>query len=368
MFILDVLHPDALAKTISIFGINITFYAIIILGGAIINAIFGYYKFAKPLGMDDDTVLTGVAIGLLCGILGARIYYVIFNHDGITNILEALNPRNGGLAIHGGIIATAIFLFVFCRVKHIKLWTLVEIVVPIFMTCQVIGRWGNFMNQEAYGPLIRTFGDLSLENIQAHVVSGSGTYFNPYMLSDEVLLAQRETLQSWLIPNFIVNNMYIQDGSLLIDGVRVYVSGYYHPTFLYESLMNLAVVIFMYVGRKHIKKYYIADSLCIYLMGYGIIRFIIEILRQDPLTIGNTGIKVAQLISILFFVGGLALFILRRVFKYNLVSCKDVFYSDGGSLYYEGYSPKELKAKKEAEHEIKAEPQPIPENEEETNE
>ena len=91
----------------------------------------------------------------------------------------------------------------------------------------------------------------------------------------------------------------------------------------------------MNIGRKYIKKYYVGDSLGVYLVGYGIIRFIIESLRTDPLTIGNTGIKVAQLISILFVVGGIALLVLRRVFKYKLVSCYDALYAEGRTLTIE---------------------------------
>ena len=330
------LRPTPYPNSFNLFGIEVAFYAVIILCGALICATIGYLLFARKLGLTTDDVTTGVAIGLLCGIMGARLYYVIFNHEGLNSFIDIINPRNGGLAIHGGIIATAIFLPVFCKVKKLNLVYLMEIVVPIFLTCQVIGRWGNFMNQEAFGPMIDTIGGLSLDNIKEVAITGSGTMFNPYVMPDSVLEAQRAAMNRWLIPNFIVDQMYIADGWILVDGVEVYISGYYHPTFLYESLMNLLIVIFMYVGRKYIKKYYVGDSLGVYLIGYGIVRFIIESLRTDPLTIGNTGIKIATLISVLFVVLGVLLLVLRRVFKFQLKSCHELFYTEGQTMVIGG--------------------------------
>lgn len=326
------LRPEPYKSGFEIFGIEIRFYAIIILSGAIIATTYGYFRFGKKLGITSDLVLEGLALGLLFGIIGARLYYVIFEHENIHGFLEIINPRSGGLAIHGAIFATAIFVPTYCKIKKIDILTLVEIVVPLFMFAQVVGRWGNFMNQEAFGPLINTIGGLTKENIQAVAVSGSGSMGNPFILSDEILLSQREFMHKCLIPDFIINQMYIEDGWILINGESIYISGYYHPTFLYESLMNLSFVIFMLVGRKHIKKYYIGDSIGVYLISYGFVRYIIESLRTDPLTIGNTNIRIAQVMSVLFVIGGLALLILRRVFKYRLVSCHEMFYEEGHTI------------------------------------
>lgn len=335
LMFLENLKPTPYKQGFEIFGIEIRFYAVIILSGAIVATTYGFLRFAKKLGMNGDMVLEGLAYGLLFGILGARLYYVLFEHEGLDSFLDIINPRSGGLAIHGAIFATAIYVPIFCKIKKIDLLVLAEIIVPCFMFAQVVGRWGNFMNQEAFGPLIDSFGGLSIENIKAVSVSGSGTISNPYVLSDEILLAQREFMHKCLIPDFIVNQMYIEDGWILINGQNIYVSGYYHPTFLYESLMNLAFVIFMLVGRKYIKKYYIGDSICVYLMSYGIVRFIIEILRTDPLTIGNTNIKIAQVMSILFVIAGITLLILRRVFKYRLTTCHEMFYEEGHTMILE---------------------------------
>ncbi len=336
--ILENLRPTPYKPGFEIFGIEIRFYAIIILSGAVIATLYGYLRFGKKLGLTSDLVLEGLALGLLFGIIGARLYYVLFEHENLDNFWDIINPRSGGLAIHGAIFSTAIYVPIYCKIKKIDILTLIEIVVPLFMFAQVVGRWGNFMNQEAFGPLIDSIGGLTKENLASVAVSGTGTIGNPYILSDEILLAQRDFMHKCLIPDFIVNQMYIEDGWILINGETIYISGYYHPTFLYESLMNLAFVIFMLVGRKHIKKYYIGDSIGIYLISYGIVRFIIESLRTDPLTIGNTNIRIAQVMSVLFVIGGIVLLILRRVFKYRLVSCHEMFYEEGHTVMLEKMS------------------------------
>ena len=129
-----VIDPDS-KVAFSLFGIPIAWYAVIILSGALIATIYGYYRFGKPLGLSSDTVFTGLVLGLLFGIIGARLYYVIFTASSgeihYDSFMDVINPRNGGLAIHGGIIAAAIFLFVYCRKKHIKLIYLLEIAMPL---------------------------------------------------------------------------------------------------------------------------------------------------------------------------------------------------------------------------------------------
>lgn len=333
--ILANLRPTPYPSGFEIFGIEIKFYAIIILSGAIFCSLFGFLRFGKRLNFTSDLLLEGLAFGLLFGVIGARLYYVLFEHEGINNFWDVINPRSGGLAIHGAIYATAIYLPIYCRIRKIKLLTLMEIVVPLFMLAQVIGRWGNFMNQEAFGPLIDKFGGLTKENIANVAISGTGTSFNPYILSDATLLAQREFMSKCLIPDFIVNQMYIEHGWILLNGETIYVSGYYHPTFLYESLMNLTGVLFMLIGRKYIKKYYVGDSLAFYLIWYGIVRFIIEALRTDPLTIGNTNIRIAQVMSGLFVIGGITLLVLRRILKWRLEPCYDTFYTEGQTMMVE---------------------------------
>jgi phosphatidylglycerol:prolipoprotein diacylglycerol transferase len=174
---------------------QIAWYAVIILGGAIICSVIAYYMYLKHLGLDFDTLSEGLALGLLFGILGARLYYVAFSGQHYNNILEVIDPSNGGLAIHGAIIAVSIYVPIFCKIKHLNILTLLEILFPVFMMCQAIGRWGNFMNQEAYGPLIKYPGFISYNNV----------------LTEANLIAQREFLSNLLIPDFIIDRMYIAD-------------------------------------------------------------------------------------------------------------------------------------------------------------
>lgn len=292
--------------------IQITWYAVIILGGAIICSLIAYYRYLKRMGMSIDTLSEGLAFGLLFGILGARLYYVAFSGDHYDNLLEIINPSKGGLAIHGAIIAVCIYVPIFCKIRHLDLLPLLEILFPVFMMCQAIGRWGNFVNQEAFGPLIKYPG----------MISDTAT------LSDAALIAQREFLSKLLIPNFIIDRMYIPYSSA--SGWTV--AGYYHPTFLYESVFNVIGVLLYTNLRKYIKKLYVGDGISFYLIWYGILRFFIESLRTDALMIGNSGIKVAQLISCIFIIVGLALAVVRRVFKYRMVTCKEALFGDAATL------------------------------------
>ena len=289
---------------------QIAWYAVIILGGAIICSVIAYYMYLKRLGLDFDTLSEGLALGLLFGILGARLYYVAFSGQHYNNILEVIDPSNGGLAIHGAIIAVSIYVPIFCKIKHLNILTLLEILFPVFMMCQAIGRWGNFMNQEAYGPLIKYPGFIS--------------YNTP--LTEANLIAQREFLSKLLIPDFIIDRMYISNP---VSGTA---AGYYHPTFLYESVFNVCGVLLYTTLRRFVKKIYVGDGISFYLIWYGILRFFIEGLRTDALPLWNTGLKVAQVISILFIILGAALAILRRVFKYRLIPCKDALLGENATL------------------------------------
>ena len=304
---------------------EIRWYAICVVGGACLVALYGYYGFAKRCHLDGDTTLTGVTIGIISGVMGARLYYVLFEHEGINfdngiirGLIDIINPAGGGLAIHGGIYAAALFVFIYCIVKKIKFLELIEIVLPLFMLGQVIGRWGNFFNQEAYGPLVNGY--------PGHILT-----------SDE-LIAQRETLRHLLVPNFVIDQMYLTS-KVIVDGGYKYVTGYYHPTFFYESVANF-IGVFTYIFlRKHSKKVYVGDGICFYLTWYGFVRFFIELLRQDPLVFNLFGFefKAAIVTSVLFFVAGITLFILRRVFKIHMVSTKEFFY-EGGVIWKDGYS------------------------------
>ena len=254
---------------IRIGSIHIRWYSIILMI-AVISAYFVIFKEARKKTTKDDLIINIIFYGLLFGILGARIYYVLFNMNYyINNPLEIFMTWNGGLAIHGGILLGLLFLFIYTKKKDINILLLLDIIVTGIIIAQAIGRWGNFFNQEAYGRVV----SLSF-------------------------------LKKLYLPNFIIHNMYI-DGH------------YREPTFLYESISSFLGFLLLILLRKK-KKLKIGQLTGIYLIWYGIERLIIETFRSDSLMFSN--IKIAQLISIIF--------ILTGVFLYNKNRKKDIFYNN----------------------------------------
>lgn len=318
-------------------NISVMWYAIIIMSGAIIGTLYGYYRFGKRLGLDSDTVLTGLALGLIFGIIGARLYYVIFtasaNEIEYKSFLDVINPRDGGLAIHGALIAVAIYLPIFCKLNKIKLLTLLEIALPLILFAQVVGRWGNFVNQEAFGGLVKVPNLANYGEITRYTV-----------LDDATLIAQREALSHMLIPNFVINRMYISYS----NASGFLCAGYYYPTFYFESVLNLTGIVIYMTARKHIKKILVGDGISFYLIWYGIVRFIVETMRTDPLYLGTTGIKVAELTSIIYIVLGITWLIVRRIKKIQMISCWDALYKEGANMRYDDYV---MKPKKEKQNE-----------------
>lgn len=251
----------------SIFNIDIYWYSLCILCG-IIFAYFAISLEAKKHKINKNTVTDIIFYTLLIGILGARIYYVIFNFNYyINNIDEIFAIRNGGLAIHGGIIAGLIFVYFYSKKKNIKFLKLTDILIPGVILAQGIGRWGNFFNKEAHGGL---------------------TTFN--------------TLTNMHIPKFIINGMNI-------DGL------YYLPTFYFESILCILGFLIMIIIRRN-KKMGIGFISGFYFIWYGIMRFFIEAFRTDSLMLFN--LKMAQIISILGIILGIILIILSiKNEKYN---------------------------------------------------
>ncbi len=259
------------------FGIvTIQYYALAILTGILV-ALWMAYREVKKLKMNPDDLSDGFSIGLIIGILGARFYYVIYEwshykHD----IISALYIWKGGMAIHGAILAVAVFLYLYTKKKKLNIYKFIEVLVPGFLLAQAFGRWGNFMNQEAHGGLV------------------------PGINVD----AQRSFLSELLkLPDFIVDQMYLYGP----DGLQ-----YYHPTFLYESIWNLTGFIIMFFVLRKIRRYWVGESLSFYLVWYSVGRFFIEGMRTDSLYVWGTDIRVAQLISVVLALTGVAWFIYRR--------------------------------------------------------
>lgn len=238
--------------------IQIRWYSVLIL----LAFIIGYFLVinrSKKEGISITFMTDLIFYIIIFCILGARLYYCIFNLDYyLKNILDIFKIWEGGLAIHGGIIAGILTIYFYSKNKNINFMKLLDIFAPALVLGQAIGRWGNFFNMEAYGP--------------------ETTLFN---------------LQKLGIPNFIIDGMNI-------NGV------YHHPTFLYESIgCSLIFIIIMLIRNlKSVKPGQIAS---IYLILYGIIRFFIEGLRQDSLMFFN--LRIAQLVSILMIIIGIYLFI-----------------------------------------------------------
>ena len=200
---------------------------------------------------------------IIVSIIGARIYYCIFNLDYyLYHLLDIFKIWEGGLAIHGGIIASIIFITIYTKKHHINLLQLLDIFVPALILGQAIGRWGNFFNQEAYGPMT-TYSHLSSLNI----------------------------------PKFIIKGMYIN-------------GHYFEPTFYYESIGCLIGLVFILIYKYTLQKKD-GELTSLYLIIYGIIRIFIESLRTDSLMFYS--IKVAQLVSLLMIIIGIILFIVLKI-------------------------------------------------------
>ena len=251
----------------SIFGIDIRWYSFLILIGIVIGVLL-LEREAKKFNYPKDLIFNMCFWTIIIGIIGARLYYVLFNFSYYkSNLLEIFAVWNGGLAIHGGLIAGAITAIFFAKKYHLNFLKLLDMAAPSIILAQAIGRWGNFFNGEAHG--IAT------------------TYTH---------------LQELLVPEFIIKGMNI-------GGI------YYLPTFYFESLWCLLgfIVLLIIRRRKYIK---IGATTCIYLMWYSLGRIFIEAWRTDSLMLG--GFKVAQIISIILFLTGLVYLIyLSRKGKYE---------------------------------------------------
>lgn len=244
--------------------LSVRWYGIIIAVGILL----GYFVAQRALvkaGLHKDTLVDIIFYSALFGFIAARIYFVIFQWPYYAeNPGEIIKIWHGGIAIHGGLIGGFIAGVIVCKVKNLNPFQIGDIVAPSIILAQGIGRWGNFMNHEAHGgPVSRAF----LEQLD--------------------------------LPNFIIENMYIN-------------GQYYHPTFLYESIWDVAGFIILVNIRKHLK---LGDTFFLYLTWYSIGRFFIEGLRTDSLML-TSNIRVAQLVSILLILISISLIVYRRI-KYN---------------------------------------------------
>jgi prolipoprotein diacylglyceryl transferase len=239
----------------SIFGLEVRWYGLLIAIAVMIGTLIAA-KEAGRKGIKEETLIDFLLFAVPVAIISARLYYVIFSWSYYSsNPGQILNIRGGGLAIHGAVIGGALVAIIFTRIKKLRFWTLADVVAPSLILGQAIGRWGNFANQEAHG------GPTDLP---------------------------------W---------------GIMVDGVKV------HPTFLYESIWNLLVFLFLIWYRKKSKVE--GEIFLLYVILYSVARFFIEGLRTDSLMLGP--IRVAQLISVLTIaVGGAVLYKRKKTAEKNL--------------------------------------------------
>ena len=241
----------------TLFGRPIYFYGVLIGLGFLLAIVF-CAKRAKRFGLKEDDVYD-VAIWLIpCSILGARLYYVLFRFDYYrVHPDELFSVWNGGLAIYGGVIAGVLTVYLVCRHKKIPVPAMLDNLCYGLLIGQIIGRWGNFLNREAFGA---------------------------------------------------VTDIFCRMGLTAPDGTTVYV----HPTFLYESLWNLGVLLFLLWFERTGRRRFDGHCVALYFLLYGLGRFWIEGLRTDSLYIGNTGVRVSQALSLALVIASAALLLYMR--------------------------------------------------------
>lgn len=268
------IYLDHVGKNISIFGFSIAYYGIVIVTGMMI-AIWIAQREAKRTGQNPEQYLDLAMIGIAAGILGARIYYVIFAWDYYKDdLLSIFNIRQGGLAIYGGIICACIAVVIYSRKKKQNFGLLMDTASMSIVFGQIMGRWGNFFNREAFGD-----------------------YTNNLFAMQLPVSAVRA--------NEITQKMW--DHVVTVNGVE-YIQ--VHPTFLYESLWNVGVLLFLFWFRK--RKKFNGEVFLMYLIGYGFGRIWIEGLRTDQLLLPVVGLPVSQLLSGCLVVGCTILVVWKR--------------------------------------------------------
>ena len=265
---------EHMVSSVNVFGFRIAFYGIIIGIGMLLGIMLAAWD-AEDRGLGEDVIYDHVFWVIVIGIMGARLYYVFFQWDAYKDdLLQILNLRAGGLAIYGGVIAGLITLYVLCRRKKLSFLDVADSLILAVLVGQILGRWGNFFNCEAFG---RYTESLFAMRIRKAIV-------NPIMIDAELL-----------------EHLIIENGTEYIQ---------VHPTFLYESFWNFCLLMFLLWYRK--RKKFTGEIFLLYLCGYGLGRCIIEGLRTDSLLIPGTGIAVSQLLAGTCFVVSLFLILLGR--------------------------------------------------------
>ena len=263
------IHFSHVPKTFMIGSLSIAMYGVIIAIGMLLGVRLVLSE-GKRQGIKEDDFIDIAIWALVFSIIGARLYYVAFSWDLYKdNLLEIFNLRAGGLAVYGGVIAGVITGFVVCRIKKLNFLQCADIAMLGVLVGQILGRWGNFFNREVFGGYTNNIFAMQLPISAIRSMSDVTT---------EML-----------------------DNAITI-GDEVYIS--VHPTFLYESIWNLVLLLILYYLIRN-KKRFDGEILCLYASGYGLGRFWIEAVRTDRLYIANTNIAVSQLLAGILVVAGI---------------------------------------------------------------
>jgi len=255
------IYLENVPKRFEIFGIEIALYGVIIGIGMLLSLML-IAKVAKKSGQNPDYYWDMALVTIVTGVVGARLYYVVFSWDSYKDdLLSILNLRQGGLAIYGGIIGGALAIIVYTKLKKYSIPLALDTVVPGVALGQILGRWGNFFNREAFGDY-------------------TDGLFAMRLPVDAIRYSE---ITEKMMEHMEAGANYVQ----------------VHPTFLYESMWNIGVLALMLILWK--KKHFDGEMTLLYFAGYGIGRFFIEGLRTDQLKIGNTGIAVSQMLGITLF-------------------------------------------------------------------
>lgn len=268
------IHLESVGNHISVFGFDIAYYGIIIGLGILAGIVIAVLE-ARRTGQNPEDYYDLAIYAVIFAIIGARLYYVIFSWDMYKdNLLSIVNIRQGGLAIYGGVIAAVITVIVFARIKKLSAPLLMDTAGLGLVAGQMIGRWGNFFNREAFGEYTDW---LLAMRLPVDAVRGS-----------DITERMREHMET-------------------VEGVS-YIQ--VHPTFLYESLWCLLILVLLLAYRRH--KQFDGEVFLMYLAGYGFGRFWIEQLRTDQLLLPGVGFPVSQLLAGVLVVVSAGLIIYKR--------------------------------------------------------
>ena len=251
------IYLNNVPKTFSVFGFEVAYYGLIIGIAVLLGVLLAVHQ-AKVTGQDPDLYWDFALYAIVFSIIGARVYYVVFSWDNYKDdLLSIFNTRGGGLAIYGAVIGAFLTAFIYCRVKKVSFLRLCDTGVVGLILGQVIGRWGNFMNREAFGEYTDNLFAMRLpiDAVRQHEIT--------------------ETM--WA---------HVTEG---VNYIQV------HPTFLYESVWNLVLLCLLLLYWKH--KKFEGEIAILYFGGYGLGRCMIEGLRTDQLLLPHTNLAVSQILA-----------------------------------------------------------------------